>query len=259
MLQTDLYSFGYKKGSVSPFCKKCGAERYHLDGKSKNGRQIRQCENCGFRFLWTSDLPRRNFFSNVITFAAELYATAGISLRSIAKKFKEHFDIRISYETIRQWVLTAKNAILPRKIASSTWHADETYIKIKGVGHWLWIVYCRETKQVLSWHISRGRFFSDAKNVLKQALMNAEIEPEKLITDGLWSYQVAAKKVFHWKHHERKIRHIIDSGIGKNAPIERLNKEVKRRFKWFGTFQSLEGAKAFFGLWFYHHNTTKLT
>jgi len=30
----------------------------------------------------------------------------------------------------------------------------------------------------------------------------------------------------------------------------------KRRIKWFSTFQSIEGAHAFFGLWFYHHNQT---
>ena len=62
-----------------------------------------------------------------------------------------------------------------------------------------------------------------------------------------------AGEILHWK--EQKERHIVDSGIGKNWFIERLNREVKRRVKWFSTFQSLEGAHAFFGLWFYHHNT----
>ena len=45
----------------------------------------------------------------------------------------------------------------------------------------------------------------------------------------------------------------------KNAFIERLNREIKRRLKWFSFFQALEGATAFFGLWFYHHNTHALT
>jgi len=33
-----------------------------------------------------------------------------------------------------------------------------------------------------------------------------------------------------------------------------FNREIKRRLKWFSTFQSFNGALAFFGLWFYHHN-----
>jgi transposase-like protein len=62
-----------------------------------------------------------------------------------------------------------------------------------------------------------------------------------------------------WSWREHKKRHIIDSGIGKNAIIERLNREIKRRMKWFSTFQSVEGAEAFFGLWFYHYNQRKST
>jgi len=261
MIQTDLYSFSYKKGSLLPVCKRCGAEHFYRDGKNKNGIQKYECRKCGFRFVWTSDLPRRNFFSCVITFAVELYTSPrmGMSLRGITKILKKVFNIKVSYETIRKWILAAKNVILPRKIVeSATWHADETYIKIKGVGHWLWIVYCRETRQVLSWHISKERFFADAKNVLQKAKQSAGI-PDKIITDGLYQYGAAIKKVMHWRHHERKRRHVVDSGIGKNALIERLNREIKRRIKWFSTFQSLQGAEAFFGLWFYHHNTQKLT
>ena len=58
-----------------------------------------------------------------------------------------------------------------------------------------------------------------------------------------------------WKWNIYKKKHIIDSGIGKNAIIERVNREVKRRIKWFSTFQSLKSARSFFGLWFYHFNS----
>ena len=164
MIQTDLYSFSYKKGSVSPFCKRCGAELYQRDGKTKDGKQIRKCKRCGFRFVWTSDLPRRNFFSNVIAFAIELYGTVGISLRTIAKKFWNYFRIKISHEGIRQWILTAKELKLidDKFIPTKTWHVDETYIKIKGEGYWLWVVYCKESKHVIAWHISKTHLLKDA-------------------------------------------------------------------------------------------------
>src|SRR3989338_1414490 len=137
MIQTDLSSFSYKKGSLLPWCKKCGAEHFYRKGKNKNHLQKFQCKKCGFRFVWTSDLPRRHFFSNIISFATEIYTSIGIaaSLREIPKILKRIFDITVSYETIRQWVLTAKNVICRREITTPTvWHIDETYINIKGKG-----------------------------------------------------------------------------------------------------------------------------
>jgi transposase-like protein len=140
-------------------------------------------------------------------------------------------------------------------IPGETWHADETYIKISGKGFWLWVVRCKESGNVLAWHISKNHLLKDAKLVIQKALDNSEgVKPEKIITDGLWQYPVAIYKVMRWSWKEQKIRHVIDSGIGKNYFIERLNREIKRRTGWFKTFQALTGAKAFFALWFYHFN-----
>lgn len=252
MIQTDLHSFSYKKGTLVPLCKRCGMQKFYRDGNARH-----KCRSCGFRFVWTSDLPHRRFFSSIMAFAVELYTSPRVaaSLRGVVQILKKAFGVIVSYETIRQWVLATKKLFSRAKSsAPTTWHVDETYIKIQGIGHWLWIVYCADTRHVLSWHISKGRFFNDAKKVLVDALQVAGTRPEKIITDGLWQYQSAIKKVIGWHWREQKQRHIIDSGIGKNALIERLNREVKRRIKWFSTFQSQEGAHAFFGLWFYHHN-----
>ena len=245
-----------------PFCKRCGAENFYRAGKSKDLKQRYQCRKCKHRFVWTSDLPKRHFFSNVLAFAVELYAKAGISLRTVAKTLRKYFDLIVSHECIRKWVLSAEktNLIDDNRIPTKTWHADETYIKIKGTGYWLWIVYCKESKHIIAWHISKGRFFKDAKTLLQKAMHATQnTRPKKIITDGLFQYQAAIKKIIGWNWREQKKRHIIDSGIGKNALIERLNREIKRRIKWFSTFQSIKGANAFFKVWFYHHNTLKLT
>src|SRR3989338_6878087 len=119
-------------------------------------------------------------------------------------------------------------------VKATTWHADETYIKIKGNGYWLWIVY--DKLGVLAWHISKKR---------------------KIITDGLKQYCYAIKKVIGWSWRVQKEKHIVSSGIGRNWYIERLNREIKRRLKWFSTFQSINGDKAFFGMWFYNFNKRK--
>ena len=261
MLQTDLYSFSYKKGSLLPMCKICSEENFYRNGKNKQGVQRYKCKSCGYRFVWTSDLPRRNYFSSVISFAIELYTSPRMcaSLRGVVIILKKAFGVSVNHQTIRQWVKDAKKPITRREEISKVWHADETYIKIKGKGFWLWIVRSRETGHVLSWRISKGRFFKDAKQLMQDALHVTGCKPEKIITDGLYQYAAAIYKTMGWNWKEHKERHVVDSGIGKNWFIERLNREVKRRVRWFSTFQSLEGASAFFGLWFYHHNTQNFT
>ena len=258
LTQTDLYSFSYKIGTLVPWCKKCGMQNFYKDGKDEHGKQIYKCKKCGYRFTWTSDLQNRSFFSNVITFAVELYTSnVGISLRTISEKLLKFFNIKISYEGIRQWVLAAKKLIIKddKSIPTKTWHIDETYFKIKGIGHWLWVVYCKESRNVIAWNISKTHLLKDAKEVLTRAMNQSEwVQPDKIITDGLWQYPVAIKKIVGWSWREQKEKHIIDSGIGKNAPIEEVNREIKRRFKWFGTFQALKSAEIFFGLFFYHMN-----
>ena len=258
MIQTDLYSFGCKTGTLVPWCKKCGTQNFWRNGRSKKNQQIYKCKSCGFRFVWCSDIPNKRFFTNVIGFAVEIYVETGISLRTLAKKLIKFFNVKVSYETIRQWIKIYEKPISRREIPVETaWHADETYIKIKGVGHWLWIIRCRETGNVLSWRITKGRFFKDAKGLMRDALKVAGTRPESITTDGLFQYAAAIKKVMGWHWREYRKKHIIDSGIGKNWFIERLNREIKRRIKWFSTFQSMKGANTFFSVWFHHLNKSE--
>lgn len=192
MIQTDLYSFASKTGRLVPWCKRCGAGNFYKDGKNSQGKQLYKCKKCGFRFVWSSDLPNRRFFSNVISFAVDLYTTVGISLRTLAKRMKKYFQINISHECIRKWVLTTKKDIVldDNPIATETWHADETYIKIKGKGFWLWVVFCKESKQVIAWHISKTRLLKDARAVFKKAMITSKaIRPKK--NNNRWTMAIS--------------------------------------------------------------------
>jgi transposase-like protein len=197
-----------------------------------------------------------------MSFAVELYTSPRMaaSLRGVTQILKKAFNISVCYETVRQWVLNASATLRESGFSTETWHIDETYVKIKGKGFWLWIVRCAESGDVIAWHLSKKHLIKHAIALLMKARRQSNgFKPERIITDGLWQYPVAIHKVMGWSWREQKKRHIVDSGVGKNAFIERLNKEIKRRVRWFGTFQALAGAKAFFGLWFYHHNTRFLT
>ena len=131
MIQTDLYSFSYKKGSLLPCVKRVEHNIFTAEVNSRDIQQY-QCRRCDFRFVWTSDLPRRNFFSSIMSFAVELYTTLriGISFCGVDKILKKAFNVKVSYEAIRQLVLSAKHKISRRQNpVPTTWHADGTYFK----------------------------------------------------------------------------------------------------------------------------------
>jgi transposase-like protein len=118
MLQTDLNSFSYKKGSLVPWCKRCEAQHWYRDGKNKEGMQRYRCRNCGFRFVWSSDMPNRRVFSHIVTFAVKLYTDLrkAISLRGIAELLKEIFGVVVSHEAVRKWIRVAKKTLYRRRL-----------------------------------------------------------------------------------------------------------------------------------------------
>jgi len=256
LIQLFLDSYSYKKllGTLVPNCKKCGSDRLRKDGKYKEFQQYK-CKNCGFRFSFTSDLPKRRTNSKIINFAINLYITTGISLRKLAKKIWKFFKVKISYEAIRLWIKAFKSSEITLN-EDVLWHADETSLRIKGKIHWLWLVINDDKRTIITWQISKDRDYETAKAVMLKAKEKAGI-PGLIITDGLWEYIRAIKKVFGWRQKVqfRKVR----AAFGPNSVIERLNREIKRRTKWFGTFQSLESANTFLREWIINYNTEKLT
>lgn len=87
----------------------------------------------------------------------------------------------------------------------------------------------------------QDNLLKDARAVLKKAMkVSKGVRPEKIVTDGLWQYSAAIKKEVGWNWRMHKERYEIHGEIGKNALVERVNREIKRRVNWFGTFQALE-------------------
>ena len=255
-IQLFINSYSYKKllGTLVPNCKRCGGERLRKDGKYRR-YQMYKCTDCGYRFSYSSDLPRRRFKSRIIEFAVNLYVSTGVSYRVLAKKVYQFFGVKVSYRTILNWT---KDFPIPEADVKldGSWNIDETAIKVKGTIHWLWFVMNYESRQIISWHLSKARTLIDAKKVIHEARMKTQ-RPEEVFTDKLPAYKRVIKKEFGWRqnpHEETK-----NAAFGPNSRIERLNREVKRRIKWFSTFQNTERAKNFIQNWVNQYNTEKFT
>ncbi len=247
VMQKDLISFS------PPNCKRCASHSVVKDGwyQKKLWLHRYRCKRCGYRFV-KGDLPKRRFTAGVIAFAVKLYAELGISLRATARKVKELFGKAVSHTTIQRWVLHCAELPLPtvEPVYGPVWHADETMVRGPGEWWWLWVVEDRETRGLLALHLSRERSTEHAMTVLRKAKEAAGMRPQEVVTDGLYDYRSAIKKVLGYRY----VKHTVDSGVGKNAVLERLNREIKRRTKWFTAFRSFESCEHFFRVWQYYYN-----
>ena len=112
----------------------------------------------------------------------------------------------VSHETIRQW--TQKfgqdyaNALRRRRPRpGDKWHLDEIFVKINGVGHYLWRAVDQDGV-VLDVLVQRRRDAVAAKKFFRKLLKHLRYVPRVIVTDKLGSYQVAHR------------------GVGEASPVE---------------------------------------
>lgn len=236
--ETDLNSYGF------PDCQRCGCSRVIRDGRYKRrGKQAHRykCKKCAYRFV----KPKAELF--VKAWAVHAYTQLGITLQGVANELKQLFKIVVSHTTIRNWFLKTKTPTECLKSAiGGTWHIDETIIHSNGEKWWIWILTDRATRCVLAWHVSNNRKKKNAKIVLQKAIENVGGQPSTIISDAYAGYATT------FKHYNAT--HIIDSAFGLNALIERINREIKKRLKWFKCNVSKKLVETLLALWFHAYN-----
>lgn len=239
MMETDLNSYCYSD------CPRCGSRRIIKDGRYKRrGKQAHRykCKKCSYRFV----KPRAEL--SVKAWAVHAYTEFGITLMRVAEELKRLFKVIVSHTTIRNWIL--KTEVPTERIKSAiygTWHIDETIIHSNGEKWWIWIVIDRDTRCILSWYVSNNRKKKNAKTVLKKAIQNTGGEPTTIISDGYMGYAST------FQHYPAT--HIISTAFGLNALIERINREVKKRLKWFKCNVSRKLVESLLALWVHaYHN-----
>jgi transposase-like protein len=78
----------------------------------------------------------RRFEQSVILLCVRWYLTYGLSLRDL-KEIMADRGISVDHSTIHRWVvhfapLRAKRFNRRKRVVTGKWHADETYIKVRG-------------------------------------------------------------------------------------------------------------------------------
>ena len=216
----------------------------------------------------------RKFNMDIFSKAITLKVNLKLSNRDTAIAMNDLFGIHISHSQISNYCLHAAcfaslfNSSAPF-VPSSSLVADETYIKVNGKKHYVWIIYDRIKETILSYHISDKRDSCACITAIVKAVKKFPSLPKslKFASDAFTSYPLALQYVskefgiifkhtfvkgFHAQDNEN-----FDARIAKQQ-IERLNRTFKESYRVTTGYGSLKGAIASFELWMLYYNYLRI-
>ena len=219
-----------------PFChlssiKKAGI-RYN-----KNGQIQRfTCRDCARQFSINMGFERMKHNPQAVTAAMQLYFS-GESLRNTQRSLRL-IDVEVSHQTVSNWITKYTNIMKAyvdniKPNVSSTWRADEIFIKVKGDMKYLFALMDDETRYWIAQEVADSKDKHDARNLFKEGKEIAGRRPETLITDGLPSYHDAFNKTFYQRNNpmSQHVNAIKLAGSTNNNKMERINGEIRDREK----------------------------
>ena len=184
---------------------------------------------------------RHRFPPDVIRHAVWLYFRFSLSLRDVEELLAQR-GIEVSYETIRCWTikfgpLIARRLRKRRPAPSPRWHLDEMVCWIGGRRMYLWRAVDDEG-EVLDLVVQRRRDNEAALKLLNRLLRHQPVEPERITTDGLTSYQSAVRELgLEDLHRPGRLR--------ENNRAENSHLPIRRRERQQQLFKSQASAQRF--------------
>ena len=99
---------------------------------------------------------------HVMSLCLTLHVNLGLSLRKTAQALKDLYNISISHQQIANYCKTAAICIKPfvdqypyKK--GTVFTADETYIKIRGIKTYVWLIMNAATRSIIGYQVSDNR------------------------------------------------------------------------------------------------------
>ncbi len=183
---------------------------------------------------------RHRFPPEIIQYAVWLYHRFNLSHRDIEDLLAER-GINVSYEAIRLWcnkfglkyVRRLKNK---HQGYGDTFFIDEVFVKIDGKQHYLWRAVDQDG-EIVDVFLQRRRDGKAAKRFFKRLLKAHRMEPRKIVTDRLRSYEVA--------HRDLIPDTIHDTSQYANNRAELSHQPTRVRERGMRRFKSVQQAQRF--------------
>ncbi len=225
-----------------PFCHSRNTKKAGIRHNKSGDLQRFACKDCSKLFSINIGFEKMKHNPKAITAAMQLYFS-GESLRSTQRSLRL-IGTEVSHQTIANWI--AKYTEIMKSYVdnikpdvSSTWRADEIYIKVKGDLKYLFALMDDETRYWIAQEVADTKDKHDARDLFKEGKEIVGRRPETLITDGLRSYHDAFNKVFYQRNNPQSqhVNAIKLTGSANNNKMERINGEIRDREK---TMRSLK-------------------
>ena len=260
-----LYKNNGSKGQL--LCKVCDA-RFSPDASRFSSVKLR-CPHCGNTLVPKKD---RKHNAHVMSLCLTLHVNLGLSLRKTSQALKDLYNISISHQQIANYCKTAAVCIKPfvdqyPYEKGDVFTADETYIKIRGIKTYIWLIMNAATRSIIGYQVSDNRGVGPCILAMRMAFQGLAKLPEnfKFIADGYSAYPLAAMefgKKFG-KDFTFKITQVIgltndDAVSTEHRPfkqmIERLNRTYKASYRHTNGFDNIDGANYDLTLWVAYYN-----
>ena len=134
-----------------------------------------------------------------------LHVNLGLSLRKTSQALKDLYNISISHQQIANYCKTAAICIKPfvdqyPYEKNEVFTADETYIKIRGIKTYVWLIMNAATRSILGYQVSDNRGVGPCILAMRMAFQNLKKLPENFRKEirqrfhffrhsGHWTYQ----------------------------------------------------------------------
>jgi len=200
----------------------------------------------------------RKFSPHILGLCLTYVVNCGLSTRKTREVLREVHGVVISHAMVARYVATA-SAILAPFVQDFDYRptnylaGDETYIKVKGIKHYVWFVMDVIKKSVVGYAVSSERSLEPCMLAMRRAFSKFTKFPGmalKFISDGYSIYDLARLQ-FAMKDMAFPLIKVI--GLSNDDPvsaeyrwvkqnIERLNRTFKFSYRPTGGYGSFQGA-----------------
>ncbi len=210
--------------------------------------------------------------AHVMSLCLTLHVNLSLSLRKTSQALKDLYNIDISHQQIANYCKTAAICIKPfvdqyPYEKGNVFTADETYIKIRGIKTYIWLIMNAATRSIIGYQVSDNRGVGPCILAMRMAFRDLLKLPEnfKFIADGYSAYPLAAMEFARkcGKDFAFRITQVIgltndDAVSAKYRPFkqmtERLNRTYKASYRHTNGFDSIDGAGYDLALWVAYYN-----
>ena len=179
----------------------------------------------------------RHFDRSVILLCVRWYLAYGLSLRDLEEMMAER-GISVDHSTIHRWVVHFSPLLLERfnrrkRAVTGKWHADETYIKVRG--QWMYLYRAIDSVgDTVEFFFSEHRDLPAAKRFFRKAL-ERHGRPDRIVIDGSQTNREAIVSC-DAKHRLQDARDVAEADPDPPKPvlnnrIEQDHRRIKRRVR----------------------------